>query len=372
MIVRSLAYLRAGQLAMWVWVPGVYGLGHFPLAVSVGFVLVAAWSAVFFAVGIRRHGPPRRWLTADVAVGVVAAAGVSRLFPVGDAASIHSWVLPVVAGVAVTVAMYGSWWSALSGVGLLSAAWLYGTWRDTSTANAQVVFSNCAVIAVFALVARLAGRILSVAAGQTDAATAAALEARHREAAAEAREHERRLQYVRLHDSVLHTLENISRGVWDVRAAQARENCQRDAEYLRGLISGGTDAVPTDLGAALAGMARDRSTLGSLRINQQFSALPTLIPTEVADALVGAAREALNNAAKHAGVNEVWLSAFGDRDGGVTVTVVDRGAGFDQDAPRTGLGLTRSIRHRVVEIGGSVRIDSALGEGTSVEISWRP
>ena len=372
MIVRALAYLRAGQLAMWGWVPVFYGLGHFPLLVSVGFVLVTAWSVVFFTTGIRHHGPPPGWVVADVAVGVIAAAGVSRLFPVGDAASIHSWVLPVVAGVAVTVAVYGSWSTALAGIGLLSVAWLYGTWRDTSTANAQVVFSNCAVIVVFALVARLAARILVRAASQTDAANAVALEARHREAAAEARDHERRLQYMRLHDSVLHTLENISRGVWNVQAAQARENCQRDAEYLRGLISGGADMVPTDLGAALAGMVRDRAALGSLRINQQFGSLPARIPSEVADALVGAAREALNNAAKYAGVSEVWLTAFGDRDGGVTITVVDRGVGFDPRAPQTGLGLTRSIRHRVVEVGGTVRIDSAPGEGTSVETTWKP
>ena len=73
-------------------------------------------------------------------------------------------------------------------------------------------------------------------------------------------------------------MENIARGVWDVHSQQARQNCERDAEYLRGLISGGADDVPTDLGTALAGVARDRSALGAMRINQQFDALPALIP----------------------------------------------------------------------------------------------
>src|ERR1019366_4132937 len=76
---------------------------------------------------------------------------------------------------------------------------------------------------------------------QTDAANLMALEAQRREAAAEARSRERKRQYDKLHDTVLHTLENISRGVWDIQGRQARENCERDAEYLRGLISGGME-----------------------------------------------------------------------------------------------------------------------------------
>ena len=48
---------------------------------------------------------------------------------------------------------------------------------------------------------------------------------------------------------------------------------------------------------------------------------------------MGAAREALNNAAKHADVDKVWLTASGDGQGGVSVTVVDRSAGFDPEAP---------------------------------------
>jgi signal transduction histidine kinase len=56
----------------------------------------------------------------------------------------------------------------------------------------------------------------------------------------------------------------------------------------------------------------------------------------------------------------------------VIVTVVDRGHGFDLQAKSDGLGLMRSVRHRVLEVGGKVRIDSAPGEGTSIEMSWTP
>ena len=145
----------------------------------------------------------------------------------------------------------------------------------------------------------------------------------------------------------------------------------RDADYLRGLITGAADSIPTDLGVALAGMGRDRSALG-LRVNQQFDALPKRIPQKVTDALTGAAREALNNVVKHAGTGEAWLSAYGDGAGGVIVTIVDRGRGFDPQAESSGLGLMRSVRHRILEAGGEVRIDSAPGEGTSVEMAWTP
>jgi len=118
-------------------------------------------------------------------------------------------------------------------------------------------------------------------------------------------------------------------------------------------------------------MGRDQSALG-LRINQQFDGLPQRFPGHVTGALTGAAREALNNVVKHAGTGEAWLSAYGDGAGGVVVTVVDRGGGFDPEAESTGLGLMRSVRHRVMEVGGKVGIDSAPGEGTSVEMSWTP
>jgi signal transduction histidine kinase len=372
MMVRALAYLRAGQLALWLWVPVAEGPGRSPPVVLIAYVLVVGWSVALFTVGIRRNGIPTRWLAADVAVAVVCAVVVSRAFPLGEAVSSHSWVLGPICGTAVTVAIYAGRTAATAAVGLITAAWLVGTWPATASPNSLTVFADVGVIVVFTVVAWFGGRILFQSAQQTDAATLLALDAQRREAAAEARDRERKRQYDKLHDTVLHTLENISRGVWDVQSRQARENCERDGEYLRGLISGGIDNIPSDLGAALASMARDRSTLGALRINQQFDALPANIPAPVADALTGAAREALNNAAKYARVDEVWLTAHGDGRGGVIVIVVDRGIGFDLDGPRQGLGLTRSISHRIIEAGGKVHINSEPGEGTVVEMSWTP
>jgi signal transduction histidine kinase len=370
-VLRASAVLRAAQLAMWLWVPVVYGVGRFSGVVLVGYLLAVAWAVVLFSIGIRRNGLPIRWLLADVAVAVGCAVIVNRSFPVGEASSPRNWVLAPICGAAVTCAFFASRWIAAWSIGAITGAWLAGAWPDIHSPNALSLFSSCAVIIVFGLVAALAAGMLFRAATQADRATAAALEAQRREAMAEARDEERRQQFKVLHDNVLHTLESIARGELGIGTEQAREKCMRDADYLRGLITGAADSIPTDLGVGLAGMGRDQSALG-LRINQQFDGLPKRFPGPVTEALTGAAREALNNVVKHAGTGEAWLSAYGDGAGGVIVTVVDRGRGFDPQAESTGLGLMRSVRHRVLEVGGNVRIDSAPGEGTSVEMSWTP
>jgi signal transduction histidine kinase len=365
------AFLRAGQLAIWLWVPVVYGIARLPPVVLIGYLLAMVWTAVLFTAALRINDVTTRWVLADVAVAVACAVIVSRAFPAGQAASPRNWVLGPICGVGVTCAFFASRWIAAWSVGAIAIAWMAGTWPDIGSAGAILVLSGCAVIVVFSLVAALAARVLFRAATQADQAAAAALEAQRREAMAEARDEERRQQFKVLHDNVLHTLESIARGELGIGSQQVRETCMRDADYLRGLITGGADSIPTDLGVALAGMGRDRSALG-LRINQQFDALPKQFPPHVTQALTGAAREALNNVVKHAGTDEAWLSAYGDGAGGVIVTVVDRGHGFDLQAKSDGLGLMRSVRHRVLEVGGQVRIDSAPGEGTSIQMSWTP
>ncbi len=357
-VVRAAAFLRAGQLAGWLWFPLVFGIMRVPGVVLIGYLLAGAWTAVLFTVGIRRNGLTIQWVLADVAVAVACAIIVSRAFPIGDVSSPRNWVLGPICGAGVTCAFFASRWITAWSVGAIAAAWLVGVWPGIRSPDPTGAFNGCATIVVFSLVAALAARVLFRAATQADQAASNALEAQRREAMAEARDEERRQQFKVLHDNVLHTLESIARGEMGIDSQQVRHQCMRDADYLRGLITGAADSIPTDLGVALAGMGRDRSALG-LRVNQQFDALPKHFPRHVTEALTGAAREALNNVVKHAGTAEAWLSAYGDGAGGVVVTVVDRGHGFDTEAESTGLGLMRSVRHRVMEVGGKVRIDSA-------------
>ena len=90
---------------------------------------------------------------------------------------------------------------------------------------------------------------------------------------------------------------------------------------------------------------------------------------DTVDALIAATREACVNAAKHSGVTE--MSVFAEASGStIEVFVRDRGRGFDRaDAAPDRRGIAQSIEARLERVGGTVRIDSAPGEGTEVHLS---
>jgi signal transduction histidine kinase len=92
------------------------------------------------------------------------------------------------------------------------------------------------------------------------------------------------------------------------------------------------------------------------------------VEPEVANALVDAVRASLENVLRHSGasVAEVDL-AYTPTE--ITVIVSDQGHGFDPDAvPDDRLGVRQSIQGRIRAVGGSVRIWSSPGAGTSVVI----
>jgi len=85
---------------------------------------------------------------------------------------------------------------------------------------------------------------------------------------------------------------------------------------------------------------------------------------ERTQALVLAAREAMANAAKHSGVDEI--SVFVEP---TAVYVRDRGKGFEPETVAADRrGLSESIHGRMERVGGTARINSAPGEGTEVEL----
>lgn len=90
---------------------------------------------------------------------------------------------------------------------------------------------------------------------------------------------------------------------------------------------------------------------------------------EAAEALVGAVRGCLENVVRHAGAANAEL--FLDRsEQSLSVMIVDHGIGFDpEDIPANRLGIRRSLVQRIEGNGGTVRIWSAAGVGTSVVIT---
>lgn len=85
------------------------------------------------------------------------------------------------------------------------------------------------------------------------------------------------------------------------------------------------------------------------------------------------ARELLHNVAKHAGAAEASLTSLCS-NGHFVLVVSDAGRGFDPaealaaSSMSKGFGL-RSIRERLVNIGGEFEVDSRPGHGTTVALS---
>ena len=88
---------------------------------------------------------------------------------------------------------------------------------------------------------------------------------------------------------------------------------------------------------------------------------------ERVEALVLATREAMANAARHSGADEV--STFVDvGEDEIAVYVRDRGSGFDPEAvSRDAHGIAESIRGRMARAGGTVELTSTEA-GTEVEL----
>ncbi len=177
-----------------------------------------------------------------------------------------------------------------------------------------------------------------------------------------ARQEERAEVAAHLHDSVLQTLALIQRSDDPARMAiLARHQESELRDWLYG-------KAPVD-GADLVSSALKHA---AKRVEADFQ-IPVDVVT-VGDAavdartrgLLGAASEALVNAAKHSGAERISLYAEVDEDD-LEVYVTDQGKGFDPGAISDDRrGIAQSIRARMEKVEGSVEIDSEIGEGTEV------
>lgn len=124
------------------------------------------------------------------------------------------------------------------------------------------------------------------------------------------------------------------------------------------------------LAAALEFLATSMAERSGLRITVR-SSLRTRLSQRLTTALYRIVQEALRNIRRHARASTVHIRISDD---GTTVrcTVSDDGVGFDPDAVSRsglpGLGL-RGIQERINALGGALRIDSAPGRGTKLDIS---
>jgi hypothetical protein len=158
---------------------------------------------------------------------------------------------------------------------------------------------------------------------------------------------------------------------------------------VAGRIAVGVDVDGSDGGSTRNGWLRRRRALAALddtvpiltyaftaaanagiavRVTGDFAVLGVLGPRRAA-ALDAAVAQCLINVARHAGVDEAEL-ALGYGGGEVTVAVMDSGVGFDEnEVPPDRIGLRTSIRARIEQEQGTVRLWSTKGIGTTIVLT---
>src|SRR4051794_3087320 len=185
---------------------------------------------------------------------------------------------------------------------------------------------------------------------------------RDAERAARIRSDERSEVAARVHDSVLQTLALIQRHAQEPRRVASL--ARRQERELRGWLYGDRPlGDQSSLVAALSTVAADIEELHGVRVE-----LASAGDATAEEPLVLAAREAMTNAAKFAGVEAIDVYVDVDDDV-VSVFVRDRGEGFDRAAvPDDRRGIVESIEGRLARAGGSAVISAAPGGGTEVEL----
>ncbi|WP_246065653.1 ATP-binding protein [Geodermatophilus aquaeductus] len=191
------------------------------------------------------------------------------------------------------------------------------------------------------------------------------LDSREAERTARVRSEERAAVAAHLHDSVLQTLALIQRHSGDQQAV-ARLARSQERELRSWLYEPASSAGGGTWAALVSQMVAEVEGDHALTVD------PVVVgdaPVDDALAALGAAtREALLNAAKHAGVTSADLyTEVGAQS--VSVYVRDRGAGFDPaTVPADRRGLRDSVTGRLARLGGTATVRSAPGEGTEVEL----
>jgi signal transduction histidine kinase len=187
------------------------------------------------------------------------------------------------------------------------------------------------------------------------------------ERVARIREQERAEVAAVVHDQVLHTLALIQRHSSDpgsvMRLARGQERSLRAWLYKpAGSPSDRFAAALEEIAAEVEdayGITVETVVVGDAELDYRVAAL------------VAATREALVNAARHAGIATVSLYAEVEADA-LTVFVRDRGAGFNlSDVDDDRHGVQGSIIGRMERHGGTAQIRSAPGEGTEVQLQIR-
>lgn len=185
-----------------------------------------------------------------------------------------------------------------------------------------------------------------------------------------------------IHDSLAQCFSSISMQT-DVLLAQEGQSdatmntLRRIADTARfGLAEARTTALallPLEnrvraLDEALEALCERASVRGALVCTFTSAGQPRILAFDVQDTVLRVCQEAMNNALRHSGADNLWVRLEYTRDE-VVFQARDDGAGFGSErAKSTGMGI-RGMRQRTEHLGGSFAVQTVPGTGTTVSIA---
>jgi signal transduction histidine kinase len=350
-------------------------------ALAAGMVAVlVGWTAW---LTVARPRPTWTVLVADLALAVVLNLVAGLVMPAGTVGERPYFAAAYPVAAAVT-------WGAARGVGggvaaglvlgvsLAAGQLLNGI--DLAGEQPVVLLDLAGGTLNFAIAGGAVGlvaRLLERSAGQLQAATEETIRARERAARLAERESLAR----QIHDSVLQALALVHKRGRELAAggpvppdqvAGLAEMAAGQERALRSLILRDPEADRTPAGAASLRAALEALAAAEPALPVTVGATGALwLPARQVEELSAAVRQALDNVVEHAGASRVALFAEEDA-GAVVLTVRDDGRGFTYDERRLlaegKIGLAKSVKGRVEQLGGSMVVTSRPGAGTEIEL----
>lgn len=314
-------------------------------------MLVGAWllelAIVLLLAGVPHVVPPSSSLAITTLL-VASMSGLSIVLLVSWRGAIAYWVLAGIAAVvgALTLPPSDTW---LPPAALCLVGWV------VMHVTGQLVTSSIPIVL---------RQVADIGAAHRAERQASELETQRR--------HSARL----LHDTVLATLTLLAHSGVGVSADALRNQARNDAHLLQQLRLGEpTFSLPD---AEYAPEPVEESTMGTTleTVRERFEHLAlsvqwhgstrVLLPQHVLDAFLFAMSECLENVRRHSGMKNAHVTITEDASM-VRAMITDAGRGFTLEAiAEQRLGLKDSVMGRLAEVGGSARVFSAPGAGTTV------
>lgn len=364
--------IAAFRWLAWVWMATVLLLARRGLArpAAAAMLVLAALAVTVWLTVLLRRDPDR--LASPLPVGVEVGTALAVLLADGFVYAephVFSGAQPLgvawpLAGLLAAGVAFGPVLGAASGVaaGAARAATSIvnvvpdpDPWLGRLTpVQVLALVTSTVLYAMAGGVAGYGSRLLREAQRRLAAAERTVAEARAREQVAR-----------ELHDGVLQTLAVVERRTDDPELARLAREQERG---LRALLHGEQEPM-LPLAEALDAAARRFEATFTGRVEVLIPDDAGALADEVVQAVSGAVGEALTNAGRHGRASRVVVYVEPLDEEQVFVSVRDDGAGFDPLAVTEGIGLPRSIRGRIAEVGGDVEVAAAPGRGTEVRIT---